>query len=548
MRTPARVPKTPMSRQNSAESMSDPVEVFCRVRPTNDVSCIDVVSNKTVSLKPPESSKMSVLREMQYTFKFVFNQYSNQRTIYERVAQPLVESLIKGRNQIFICVFVCTQCLYVWYFARKWFGTERMNNLDFVCICVLCIGKNGLLFTYGVTSSGKTYTMTGDQANRGIMPRCLESLFKTISDYQTKKFVFKPDRMNGFEILSEEDALLERQAEMNARFGKNHRRKESDPEIASQASADVSVLSGIDEDNMYAVFVTYVEVYNNSVYDLLEDGPIQKTLQTKIIRGDEKSNMYVHGVTEVEVKTVSEAIEAYHMGQKRKRTGHTMLNAESSRSHSVFTVRLVQAPTDSRGEQLIQDRRKITISQLSLVDLAGSERTNRTNNTGQRLREAGNINNSLMTLRKCLETLRENQLTGAPKKVPYRDAKVTHLFKNYFDGEGQVRMVVCINPRADDFDENTVSIILLAQYFKVVFKCSIFLMPLFLHLTITASNEICRNDAGGASGTTNTDENRQCFHTGPPQGKSNLQNGCEQFGRDGPHRCKEAGCGYWISV
>lgn len=97
------------------------------------------------------------------------------------------------------------------------------------------------------------------------------------------------------------------------------------------------------------------------------------------------------------------------------------------------------------------------ISQLSLVDLAGSERTNRTNNTGQRLREASNINNSLMTLRKCLETLRENQASSNQKMVPYRDAKITHLFKNYFDGEGHVRMIVCINPRPEDFDETTVS-------------------------------------------------------------------------------------------
>lgn len=415
-RTPARVmPKTPMTRQNSAESVTDPVQVYCRIRPLNnpnESSCVEMVSSKTVSLRPPEIAvNYKTSREMQYTFQLVFGAHSTQREVYERVAQPLVEGLIKG--------------------------------------------KNGLLFTYGVTSSGKTYTMTGNHENRGIMPRCLESLFRTISDYQTKKCVFKPDRMNGFEILSEEDAMLERQAELHARFGKQYR-KDSDPEIASQASTEVSILSGIDEDNMYAVFITYVEVYNNSVYDLLEGGAKQKTLQPKIIRGDEKSNMYVHGVTEIEVKTVKEAIDAYHLGQSRKRTAHTMLNSESSRSHSVFTIRLVQAPTDSRGEQLIQDRRKITISQLSLVDLAGSERTNRTNNTGVRLREAGNINNSLMTLRQCLETLRENQNTNVQKKVPYRDAKITHLFKSYFDGEGQVRMVVCINPRREDFDETTV--------------------------------------------------------------------------------------------
>lgn len=120
--------------------------------------------------------------------------------------------------------------------------------------------------------------------------------------------------------------------------------------------------------------------------------------------------------------------------------------------HPIF-----QAPLDSEGEQVVQDKRTVCVSQLSLVDLAGSERTNRTKNTGQRLREAGNINNSLMTLRSCLEILRENQMQGTSKMVPYRDSKLTHLFKNYFDGEGQVRMVVCVNPRADDYDETIVS-------------------------------------------------------------------------------------------
>lgn len=61
-----------------------------------------------------------------------------------------------------------------------------------------------------------------------------------------------------------------------------------------------------------------------------------------------------------------------------------------------------------------------------------------------------------MTLRSCLEILRENQIQGTSKMVPYRDSKLTHLFKNYFDGEGQVRMIVCVNPRAQDFDETIV--------------------------------------------------------------------------------------------
>lgn len=415
--------KTPSKiRMNSANNLyKDPVQVYFRIRPMQsegDMSCIKVLSPTTVVLTPPEMAvnyKIGTLKETQCTFKHVFDDKSKQREIYSCVAQPLVENLIRGRN--------------------------------------------GLLFTYGVTGSGKTYTMTGDLHNRGIMPRCVDALFKTISEFQTKKFVFKPDRMNGFEILSDADAMLERQTELNSRLFKGIRRKDSDPEIASQASTDAEVLSGIDEDNMYAVFITYVEVYNNSVFDLLEENPVHgRTLQSRVIREDAGHNMYVHGVTELEIKSVEQALEAFQIGQKRKRMGHTLLNAESSRSHSVFTIRLVQAPTDSQGEYVVQDKQTVTISQLSLVDLAGSERTSRTKNTGQRLREAGNINNSLMTLRTCLEVLRENQLSGSSKKVPYRDSKLTNLFRNFFDGEGQVRMVVCVNPRAEDYDENVVRI------------------------------------------------------------------------------------------
>ncbi|XP_055628782.1 kinesin-like protein KIF23 [Toxorhynchites rutilus septentrionalis] len=403
------------TRGNSGNNLpSDPVQVYCRVRPLpceSDLSCLRVTAHNTVVLTPPEIAinfKISTLKETQYMFKHVFEASDTQHEVYSTVAQPLVEGLIRG--------------------------------------------KNGLLFTYGVTGSGKTYTMTGDIQHRGIMPRCLDALFRTIADYQAKKFIFKPDRLNGFDILSEADAMLERQAELHSRMNRM-KRKDTDPEIASKASVEPSELSGVDEDNIYSVFITYVEVYNNCVYDLLEESSVHRTLQSKMVREDANHNMFVHGVTETEVKTMEEALEVFQIGQKRKRVGHTILNAESSRSHSVFTIRLVQAPIDNHGETVVQDRNAIIVSQLSLVDLAGSERTNRTGNTGQRLREAGNINNSLMTLRTCLEILRENQMTGNNKKVPYRESKVTHLFKNYFDGEGQVRMIVCVNPRAEDYDE-----------------------------------------------------------------------------------------------
>lgn len=216
---------------------SDPVQVYCRVRPLpceSDLSCLRVTAHNTVVLTPPEIAinyKITNLKETQYIFKHVFEVSSTQHEAYSTVAQPLVEGLVRGRN--------------------------------------------GLLFTYGVTGSGKTYTMTGDIHHRGIMPRCLDALFRTIADVQAKKFVFKPDRLNGFDILSEPDAMLERQAEMHSRQNKG-KRKDLDPEIASKASVEPSELSGIDEDNIYSVFITYVEVYNNCVYDLLEETTIQK--------------------------------------------------------------------------------------------------------------------------------------------------------------------------------------------------------------------------------------------------------------------------------
>ncbi|XP_063545648.1 kinesin-like protein KIF23 [Cydia strobilella] len=406
MRTPAR------SKQN-LNGERDPVQVFCRLRPMqreSDIPCMKIISPTAVLLTPPATAvsyRNENNKSMKYTFKEVFPPEIPQQEVFDKVAYPLVEGLIKG--------------------------------------------KNGLLFTYGVTGSGKTFTMTGEPQNCGILPRCLNIIFKTINECQAHKYVFKPDKMNMFEIQTEVEAMLERQQELHKfKIGKKNN---SNPDLA-MASMEVTKVDGLNEDNQYAVFVSYVEVYNNSVFDLLEDGPpVSKNLPAKIIREDAAKNMYVHGVTEIEIKSAEEAFDAFYLGLKRKRMAHTALNAESSRSHSVFTIRLVQAPVDEVGEAVIQNKKFLSISQISLVDLAGSERTNRTKNTGQRLREAGNINKSLMTLRTCLEVLRENQATGANNMVPYRESKITHLFKNFFEGEGQVRMIVCANPRAEDYDE-----------------------------------------------------------------------------------------------
>jgi kinesin family protein 23 len=131
-------------------------------------------------------------------------------------------------------------------------------------------------------------------------------------------------------------------------------------------------IEGIDEDSTYAIFISYVEIYNNTVYDLLEDTldcgkskyeslfykyfeqklhVIQiklitlctnRHLQGKLVREDGRHNMYVHDVVEVEVKSSKEAREIFYKGMCKKRMAFTSLNSDSSHSHSVFTIRVVQ--------------------------------------------------------------------------------------------------------------------------------------------------------------------------------------------------------------
>ncbi|XP_049762009.1 kinesin-like protein KIF23 isoform X4 [Elephas maximus indicus] len=435
---PARTktPRKPLVKKGSQTNLKDPVGVYCRVRPLSfpdQECCIEVINNTTVQLHTPEGYRLNRngdYKETQYSFKQVFGTHTTQKELFDVVANPLVDDLLHG--------------------------------------------KNGLLFTYGVTGSGKTHTMTGSPGEGGLLPRCLDMIFNSIGLFQAKRYVFKSNDRNSMDIQCEVDALLERQkreAMPNPKTPSSKR--QIDPEFADMITVqEFCKAEEIDEDSVYGVFVSYIEIYNNYIYDLLEEVPFDPIKpkwnsgsipmrntdfippQSKLLREDKNHNMYVAGCTEVEVKSTEEAFEVFWRGQKKRRIANTHLNRESSRSHSVFNIRLVQAPLDADGDNVLQEKEQITISQLSLVDLAGSERTNRTKAEGNRLREAGNINQSLMTLRTCMEVLRENQMYGTNKMVPYRDSKLTHLFKNYFDGEGKVRMIVCVNPKAEDYEES----------------------------------------------------------------------------------------------
>uniref|UniRef100_A0ABM0M5L2 Kinesin-like protein KIF23-like n=1 Tax=Saccoglossus kowalevskii TaxID=10224 RepID=A0ABM0M5L2_SACKO len=159
--TRGKTPKKPQKKANN-NSAKDPVEVFCRLRPKDHddgENCVEIQDNNAVLLRPPEGSlafKGGNLREITFKFKYVFSEETSQKALFDHTAYPLVEDLLNA--------------------------------------------KNGLLFTYGVTGSGKTHTITGTPQNGGLLPRCLDVLFNSIADLQAKKYVFKADKMNGFDV------------------------------------------------------------------------------------------------------------------------------------------------------------------------------------------------------------------------------------------------------------------------------------------------------------------------------------------------------------
>ncbi|XP_050525569.1 kinesin-like protein KIF23 [Daktulosphaira vitifoliae] len=402
----AKKPKKPRSE----DDIRDPIQVFCRVRPaptTIESPCIKVVSDTDLQIHCLPDDR-GISREGQFSYKKIFTEYETQDVVFQELALPLIEQLL--------------------------------------------MGKSSLLFAYGISGSGKSYTMTGNQEDGGIVGRCFDVIFNSIQDYQARRFTFKPDKLNSYDVLSIEDAMLFKAEDFknNVKFPKTPKKKDGE---SDRVSFDYKIVD-IEQDVAYSVFISYVEIYHNYVYDLLEnvsDGEIRRN--SKIIREDSNGNMYVHGVNEQEVNSADEAFDWLRKGQLRKRTAPTFLNIDSSRSHTVFTLRLVQAPLDADGVNVIQDKKFTVVSQLSLVDLAGSERAGKAKTTGQRLQEAGEINKSLSNLKQCLKILYENQsssnLRSIAEKIPYRTSRLTHLFKSFFEGSGSIRMLICVNPMTE---------------------------------------------------------------------------------------------------
>lgn len=245
--------------------------------------------------------------------------------------------------------------------------------------CVL-EGYNGTIFAYGQTGTGKTYTMEGLRAvpeMRGIIPNSFAHIFGAI-----------------------------------AKAG---------------------------EENCFLVRVSYMEIYNEEIRDLLaKDQNMRLEVKERPDVG-----VYVKDLSAFVVNNADDMDRIMTLGNKNRAVGATNMNAHSSRSHAIFTV------TVECSEKGIDGKQHVIMGKLHLVDLAGSERQAKTGATGMRLKEASKINLSLSTLGNVISAL----VDGKSSHIPYRNSKLTRLLQDSLGGNSKTIMIAAIGPADYNYDE-----------------------------------------------------------------------------------------------
>jgi len=195
------------------------------------------------------------------------------------------------------------------------------------------------------------------------------------------------------------------------------------------------------EQSTFMVRASYLQIYNESISDLLKSGDGRGSLQ---IREDKKRGVFVEGLSEWAVRTPHEIYALMQRGAAARATAATKMNDVSSRSHAVF-IMIVEQMTVGATKQ-------IRVGKLNLVDLAGSERVRVTGATGKRLEECKKINQSLSALGNVIAALTDPKQTR--NHIPYRDSKLTRLLEDSLGGNCKTTMMAMISPAFESFAES----------------------------------------------------------------------------------------------
>ncbi|XP_041024589.1 kinesin-like protein KIN-7O isoform X2 [Juglans microcarpa x Juglans regia] len=249
-------------------------------------------------------------------------------------------------------------------------------------------GFNGTVFAYGQTNSGKTYTMRGSATEPGIIPLSVHDLFKTIQQDVDREFLLR---------------------------------------------------------------MSYMEIYNEEINDLL--APEHRKLQ---IHESLERGIYVAGLREEIVASPEQVLDLMEFGESHRHIGETNMNLYSSRSHTIFRM-IIESRNKSEDEDMASSCDAVRVSVLNLVDLAGSERAAKTGAEGVRLKEGSHINKSLMTLGTVIKKLSE----GAESQgghVPYRDSKLTRILQPALGGNSNTAIICNITLAQVHADETKSSL------------------------------------------------------------------------------------------
>ncbi|XP_024636081.1 kinesin-like protein KIN-5C isoform X2 [Medicago truncatula] len=198
----------------------------------------------------------------------------------------------------------------------------------------------------------------------------------------------------------------------------------------------------------YSVKVTFLELYNEEITDLLAPEELSKaSLEEKQkkqlpLMEDGKGGVLVRGLEEEIVTSASEIFTLLERGSAKRRTAETLLNKQSSRSHSLFSITIHIKEATPEGEELIK------CGKLNLVDLAGSENISRSGAREGRAREAGEINKSLLTLGRVISALVEHL-----GHIPYRDSKLTRLLRDSLGGRTKTCIIATVSPAVHCLEE-----------------------------------------------------------------------------------------------
>ncbi|RDD45025.1 Kinesin-like protein KIF17 [Trichoplax sp. H2] len=253
------------------------------------------------------------------------------------------------------------------------------NDIAYPLVDGVLEGYNGTIFAYGQTGCGKSYTMQG---------------------------VTDPPSQRG---------------------------------ITPRAFDHIFEAIQTTEGTKYLIRASYLEIYNETIRDLLAKD-VKNNLEVK---EHPEKGVYVKDLLSIPVYSTIDMERLMNIGGKNRSVGATLMNADSSRSHSIFTISLEMCVKDDDGDEHLR------AGKLNLVDLAGSERQSKTGASGSRLKEATKINLSLSALGNVISAL----VDGKSKHIPYRDSKLTRLLQDSLGGNTKTLMVACISPADNNYDE-----------------------------------------------------------------------------------------------